>query len=199
MTTLAEIDAEIVACQRCPLARTRLKAVSGEGPANARIMFIGEAPGWHENQQGRPFVGPAGQFLDELLAAIGLKRSEVYITNIVKCRPPNNRDPQPAEIEACRDYLERQIAAICPRVIVTLGRYSLQHFLPGATISKVHGQPRTVDGRVVVPMYHPAAALHQPTLRRTVEEDFQKLPAILARLERAAEPPPEVPRQLTLF
>ncbi len=199
MTTLAEIDAEIVACQRCPLARTRLKAVPGEGPANARIMFIGEAPGWHENQQGRPFVGPAGQFLDELLASIGLKRSEVYITNIVKCRPPNNRDPQPAEIEACRDYLERQIAAICPRVIVTLGRYSLQHFLPGATISKVHGQPRTVDGRVVVPMYHPAAALHQPTLRRTVEEDFQKLPAILARLERAAEPPPEVPRQLMLF
>ncbi len=199
MTTLAEIDAEIVACQRCPLARTRLKAVPGEGPANARIMFIGEAPGWHENQQGRPFVGPAGQFLDELLAAIGLKRSEVYITNIVKCRPPNNRDPQPAEIEACRDYLERQIAAICPRVIVTLGRYSLQHFLPGATISKVHGQPRTVDGRIVVPMYHPAAALHQPTLRRTVEEDFQKLPGILARLERAAEPPPEVPRQLTLF
>ncbi|MBI2938838.1 MAG: uracil-DNA glycosylase [Chloroflexi bacterium] len=199
--------AEIAACTQCSLAWGRVMSVHGEGPDNARIMFIGEAPGWHENQQGRPFVGPAGQFLEELLASIGLKRQDVFIANVVKCRPPNNRDPLPAEIAACDPFLERQIAVINPRVIVTLGRYSMAKFFPGESISKIHGVPRRQDGRIVFPMYHPAAALHQPALRQTILADIQKLPAILAedsrREDRATSPPGDPPPtdavQLTLF
>jgi len=204
---LEAIAAEVVGCQKCPLAKGRVKAVPGEGPPDARVMRIGEAPGYHENRQGRPFVGQAGMFLEELLGVAGLKRTDVFITNVVKCRPPGNRDPQPEEIAACSDYLSRQTAALKPRVIVTLGRYSLGRFLPGQPISRIHGVPRKVGTVTVFPMYHPAAALHQPALRKTLLEDMAKLPAILAEMERdpepSAPPPPPPPagppKQLSLF
>jgi DNA polymerase len=183
------------------LAQGRTKAVPGDGPENAAIMFVGEGPGFHEDRQGKPFVGAAGQFLNELLQSIGLQRTDVYITNVVKCRPPGNRDPQPDEIEACRAFLDRQIALIKPKVIVTLGRFSMARAFPNEKISAIHGKPRKVGDIVVVPMFHPAAALHQPSLRRTVEEDFAKLPKILADLEKVGEaaPPEDEPKQLSLF
>jgi uracil-DNA glycosylase len=201
MTELAILSAEICQCQKCGLARLRLKAVPGDGPENAAIMFIGEAPGWHENQQGKPFVGPAGQLLDELLASINLKRAGVFITNVIKCRPPENRDPLPEEIAACAPYLEQQIALIKPKVIVTLGRYSMAKFFGGESISRIHGQPRKIEGVLVFPMYHPAAALHQPRLRQDLINDMKKLPAILAELDQIAEgkEPEEQPQQLSLF
>jgi DNA polymerase len=149
-------------------------------------MFIGEAPGFNEDRQGRPFVGAAGQFLEELLALAGLKRSDVFITNVVKHRPPNNRDPEPDEIAACAMYLDRQIATINPPVIVTLGRYSMARWFPGEKISKIHGRPKRVGERLVVPMMHPAAALHQAHYRPLIEEDFRHLPEILAQAEREA-------------
>ena len=194
---LDEIAAEIRVCTRCELHRTRTNSVPGEGPADARIMFIGEAPGWNEDQQGRPFVGAAGKFLEELLAAAGLKRSEVFITNVVKSRPPGNRDPLPDEIAACAPFLQRQIDAIDPDVIVTLGRFSMAKWFPGERISRIHGQPKKEGKRLIVPMYHPAAALHQQALKATILEDFAKLPRILADAEaareaeaKADEPPP---------
>ncbi len=201
MTTLTDLAKEVAGCNRCRLAQGRTRAVPGEGPENAAIMFIGEGPGFHEDQQGRPFVGAAGQFLDELLQSIGLKRADVYITNVVKCRPPANRDPQPDEIEACQPYLDRQITLIKPKVIVTLGRYSMARAFPNEKISAIHGKPRKVGEIVYVPMFHPAAALHQPALRKTVEEDFAKLPKILADLAKVedAAPPPDEPQQLSLF
>jgi uracil-DNA glycosylase len=201
MSQLTELAAEVSACTQCILHKSRVKAVPGEGPENASIMFIGEGPGFNENQQGRPFIGAAGHFLDELLHSIGLKRDQVYITNVVKCRPPGNRDPLPEEIEACRQYLDRQISLIKPKVIVTLGRFSMARAFPNVKISQVHGQPRKVEGVVYVPMFHPAAALHQPSLRKTVEEDFQKLPKILAELEKLAEndKPAEDAQQLSMF
>jgi DNA polymerase len=189
-------------CTACVLAKTRTKTVPGDGAPDAEILFIGEAPGFHEDQQGRPFVGAAGQFLSELLASIGLDRSRVFIANVVKCRPPGNRDPQPDEIQACDHFLRRQVDAIRPRVIVTLGRYSMAKFFPGETISKIHGQPRRRDGVTYVPMYHPAAALHQPSLRRSIEEDFKKLPQILASLREITEAPATTKHdatQLSLF
>lgn len=179
------------------MAKGRTSVVPGEGAENARIMFIGEAPGFHEDQQGRPFVGAAGQFLNELLASIGMKRGEVYICNVIKCRPPQNRDPLPLEIEACRKWLDRQIEIVSPQAIVTLGRHSMARFFPGASISKIHGTAREVDGRVCFAMYHPAAALHQQSLRKTIEADMQKLPEILSRRE-PVKPAPE-PEQLSLF
>ena len=201
MSELTDLVAEVTVCTQCILSKSRLKAVPGEGPANADIMFIGEGPGFHENHQGRPFVGAAGQFLDELLKSIGLKREDVYITNVVKCRPPGNRDPLPEEIEACKQYLDRQIAIIKPKVIVTLGRFSMARAFPNAKISAIHGQPRKIDGIVYVPMFHPAAALHQPSLRKTVEEDFKQLPQILADMDRVAEEPKpdDDVQQLSLF
>jgi uracil-DNA glycosylase family 4 len=201
MTALTDLAKEVSTCSRCALAQGRTRAVPGEGPTNAAIMFIGEGPGFHEDQQGRPFVGAAGQFLDELLQSIGLTRDKVYITNVVKCRPPGNRDPQPDEIEACRPYLDQQIALIKPAVIVTLGRYSMARVFPNEKISAIHGKPRRVGEIVYVPMFHPAAALHQPALRKTVEEDFAKLPKILADLAKVEEvaPPPDEPQQLSLF
>ncbi len=201
MSELTDLAKAVAACMRCALCQARTKAVPGEGPDHAAIMFIGEGPGFHEDQQGRPFVGAAGQFLNELLQSIGLKREEVYITNVVKCRPPGNRDPQPEEIEACRIYLDRQIAIIKPKVIVTLGRFSMARAFPNEKISSIHGKPRKIDGIVYVPMFHPAAALHQPALRKTVEEDFGQLPKILADLERVEEAaaPDEGPQQLSLF
>jgi DNA polymerase len=178
---------EIADCPRCPLARTRSRTVPGTGPRSAEIMFIGEAPGAREDEQGVPFVGPAGKFLDELLASIGLSRASVYIANVVKCRPPGNRDPEPSEIEACADFLERQIAAVDPKVVVTLGRFSMARWFPGTAISRVHGTPRKIGDRLVVPMYHPAAALHNGSLRGVIEADFAQLPALIeqARSERS--------------
>jgi DNA polymerase len=203
---LKEVAVQASVCTKCELQFSRKQAVPGEGPADAEIMFIGEGPGFHENEQGRPFVGAAGQFLDELLTGINLKRQQVYITNVVKCRPPGNRDPQTEELEACSDYLERQIKAINPKVIVTLGRYSMARFLPNAKISEIHGQAIRVHGRLIVPMYHPAAALHQPSLRSAVENDFARLPEWMAKTNSVPELPNEyVPaetqnsEQLSLF
>jgi DNA polymerase len=180
-SALTAIAGEVAVCQQCKLHYSRKLAVPGEGPANAEIMFIGEGPGFHENEQGRPFVGQAGKLLDELLLKIYMKRSEVFIGNVVKCRPPGNRDPEPEEIQACSEYLDRQIQAINPKVIVTLGRFSMARFLPNAKISDVHGQATTVKGRLVVAMYHPAAALHQQSLRPVLEADFAKLPDLILK------------------
>lgn len=204
--TMLQIAREVSTCQRCMLYHSRKLAVPGEGPVDAEIMFIGEGPGFHENEQGRPFVGAAGKFLEELLANINFKREEVFIGNVVKCRPPNNRDPLPEELVACSDYLERQIQVINPRVIVTLGRYSMARFLPNAKISDVHGQSYRIKGHLVVPMFHPAAALHQPSLKLTIERDFSNLPELIAKAsdvyiikeEKPPEPKSE-PTQLSLF
>jgi uracil-DNA glycosylase family 4 len=199
---------QVSVCTRCNLHFSRKNAVPGEGPADAEIMFIGEGPGFYENEQGRPFVGAAGKFLEELLGKIGVKRSDVFITNVVKCRPPSNRDPESGEIEACNDYLERQIQAINPKVIVTLGRYSMGRFLPNAKISDVHGQAMNVKGRLIVAMYHPAAALHQQSLKPAIEKDFSRLPDLIAKASQMPEPKeqsPETnegkknPKQLSLF
>jgi DNA polymerase len=184
--TLKQIAQEVSACQKCPLHNGRKNAVPGEGPASAEILFIGEGPGFYENEYGRPFVGAAGKFLEELLEKIDLKREQVFIGNVVKCRPPGNRDPQPEEIAACAEYLNRQIAAINPKVIVTLGRFSMAKFLPNAKISAVHGQSYPMGGRLVVPMFHPAAALHQPSLRGDVEKDFMRLPELISKGKAAA-------------
>ena len=184
---LKKVAQEVSVCTQCDLHYSRINAVPGEGPANAQIMFIGEGPGFHENQQGRPFVGAAGRFLEELLNDIGLKRTDVFITNIVKCRPPGNRDPEPEEIEACNQYLERQIQAINPKVIVTLGRYSMNRFLPNAKISDIHGQAMNVKGRLVVAMFHPAAALHQRSLRPVIEKDFSQLPDLITKADQMPE------------
>ena len=181
---LAQVAAEVNACTLCKLHRTATRGVPGEGPPDAKIMFIGEAPGFNEDRQGRPFVGAAGQFLSELLALAGLSRRDVFIANVVKHRPPNNRDPEPDEIAACSGYLERQIAALDPRVIVTLGRYSMAKWFPGERITRIHGQPRWHGGRLIVPMMHPAAALHQAQNRPLIEADFQRLPEFLAQAER---------------
>lgn len=189
---LRAIAAEVRACQKCKLSQTRNKAVPGEGPSNSRILFIGEGPGANEDMQGRPFVGAAGKFLEELLGKANLKRPNVFICNVVKCRPPGNRDPEPDEIVPCGEYLDRQIAAINPKVIVTLGRFSMAKFFPNARISQIHGQVSKIGDRLVVAMYHPAAALHQPALRGDLERDFANLDRIL-HSNRPADPEPEQP------
>lgn len=203
--TLQQVADEVVVCTKCPLHHSRKNAVPGAGPAGADIMLIGEGPGFHENEQGLPFVGAAGRFLDELLNGIGLKREEVFITNVVKCRPPANRDPEAEELQACDPYLERQIKAINPKVIVTLGRFSMAKFLSNAKISQVHGQPRLINGRLVVPMFHPAAALHQGSLRPVIQADFAKLPELIKKSQQAdqvqakEEDDKQDPQQLSLF
>ncbi len=208
--TLAQVAKEVSTCTRCALYHSRKKSVPGEGPANSEIMFIGEGPGFHENEQGRPFVGAAGQFLDELLAQAGLKRADVWIGNVVKCRPPGNRDPLPEELSACNVYLEQQISAINPKIIITLGRFSMGKFMPGVKISQVHGQMRKVGDRFVIAMFHPAAALHQAALKPAILHDFAQLPKLLEQartaLKRAApvkaqavEESVEPPKQLSLF
>ena len=208
MTVAEEANAlydEVRSCQRCALAQTRTHAVPGDGPLDAEVMFIGEAPGVNEDRQGLPFVGQAGAFLEELLAEAGLTRPEVYICNVLKCRPPGNRDPLPTEIEACSDYLSAQIRLIDPLLIVTLGRYSMSRFFPNQAISRIHGRPREANGRILVPMYHPAAALHQQRLRSVIVDDFRTLPELLERARAArgagAEPAEEEPpaQQMKLF
>ena len=185
--SLEDLRSQISACTRCELYRGANNAVPGEGNPEARILLIGEAPGHHEDTLGKPFVGNSGKFLTELLAKAGLSRDDVFITNVVKHRPPGNRDPLPDEIVACRHFLDQQIAAIDPDVIVTLGRFSMARYFPGERISKIHGQPKEVDGRYIVPMYHPAAALHNGSLRPELEADFLKLPRLLAERDKARE------------
>ncbi|MBM3473689.1 MAG: uracil-DNA glycosylase [Armatimonadetes bacterium] len=173
---LEAIAAEVRACEKCGLCKTRTHAVPGEGPADASIMFVGEGPGQKEDEQGRPFVGPAGSLLSQLLLKAGLRRPEVYITNIVKCRPPGNREPLPEEVAACRDFLTRQIAALQPKVICTLGRPASQTLIdPTLSISREHGVARTIGGITYVPLYHPAAALHQQPLQPVLVEDMRRL------------------------
>jgi DNA polymerase len=189
---LKEIAQQTAVCTRCDLHYSRKNAVPGTGNPQAEIMLIGEGPGFHENVQGLPFVGAAGQFLDELLADAGLKREEVFITNVVKCRPPGNRDPQVEELDACKPYLERQIAAVNPDVIVTLGRFSMGHFINNGKISGIHGKPFWSGGRMIIPMYHPAAALHQPSLREVVKQDFAMLPEMIARAQETRRNNPDL-------
>lgn len=203
--SLEAVATEVRGCTRCDLCRTRTRAVPGEGPANAEILFIGEGPGMNEDRQGRPFVGAAGQFLDEVLAQAGLKRSECFITNVVKCRPPENRDPEPVEIAACAGYLDRQIALLKPLLIVTLGRFSMAHFFPDERISKIHGKLRNIGGQLVLPMYHPAAGLRNPDTRTALMQDFKQVPLALEAARKHQAPPPEKkpdeqpPQQMTLF
>lgn len=190
---------EMAVCPRCPeLVKNRTQVVPGDGPPEARLLLVGEGPGWHEDQIGRPFVGPAGQFLDELLVGVGLKRQEVYITNVIKCRPPQNRDPLPQEVENCRPWLQAQIAQLQPRLIVTLGRHSLAWFFPRESIGRLHGTTRRGDGLVYYFLYHPAAALHQPSLRQTILQDIKRLPSLLAEAEKLTQASSQ-PEQLTLL
>lgn len=179
MDDLSKIAEEVRVCSLCGLSATRTNAVPGEGPAHAKVMLIGEGPGLTEDQQGRPFVGRSGRLLTELLAIAGYRREDVFITNVVKCRPCENRDPLPEEILACSRYLDRQIALVNPKVIVTLGRFSMAKWFPAQKISEVHGKAKVVDGRVIVAMFHPAAALYQRSLRALIEEDFRRLPQIV--------------------
>jgi uracil-DNA glycosylase len=180
------------------LSRPGLNLVFGEGNPEAKIMFIGEAPGFNEDRLGRPFVGQAGKLLDRLLEGIGIRREDVYITNILKTRPPNNRDPLPDEMKAGEPTLDQQIDIISPEVIVTLGRFSMGKFIPGVKITAVHGEPRRVGRRVVVPMFHPAAALRSPSVMKLLEEDFLKLPQIVASADKIYEEGQD-PNQLTLI
>jgi len=181
---LEELDKKMKACTSCELAKTRTTVVPGEGSAKAEIMFIGEGPGKNEDLQGRPFVGAAGKFLNQLLELIDLKREDVYIANVVKCRPPNNRDPKPEEAKACWSWLEQQIKTIKPKIIVPLGRHSLQRFIPEAVISEYHGRAlrkefKPLGELVFFPCYHPAAALYNGGLRGTLEKDFKKIPKVI--------------------
>jgi len=201
MSELTDLYAEIAVCQRCALSSGRRNAVPGEGPENADIMFVGEAPGFHEDRQGKPFVGAAGHFLNELLASIGLGREDVYICNVLKCRPPDNRDPKAEEIEACRPFLDRQIELVAPKMIVTLGRFSMARWFPNVRISRIHGQPKKIGGVLYLPMFHPAAALHQPRYRVDIEQDMLKIPQLLAQAAQFVEDEPEEKpaAQLNLF
>lgn len=199
MDALAQVAAEVQACRACPLWRTATRGVPGEGSAESGLLFLGEAPGYNEDQQGRPFVGAAGQLLDELLAGIGLDRSKVFITNVVRHRPPENRDPLPAEIAACDAWTAKQLEALRPRVIVTLGRFAMAKWLPGESISRIHGRPRAVDGVTVFPMFHPAAALRSPSLKPQMAADFTALAIFLATAPALAPEAQRPADQMTLF
>jgi uracil-DNA glycosylase family 4 len=198
MSELGALYQLIESCHDCELSKSRTRVVPGEGPEKVNLLFIGEAPGWHEDQQGRPFVGPAGQFLDSLLTSIGLKREQVYIANVIKCRPPANRDPLPSEIQACNKWLDQQIKLLQPKIIVTLGRYSLAKYFPNESISKIHGKPRKLDNIIYFPMYHPAAALHQGSLRKVIETDILTIPKILID-SATVEEKQQKSQQLNLF
>jgi DNA polymerase len=193
---MAAIDRAVHDCTACALAAGRLTGVPGDGNAQSEILFIGEGPGQKEDEQGRPFVGAAGKFLDTLLESIGLKRADVFVTNVVKCRPPQNRDPEPDEIKTCTDlFLWKQIEFIDPKLICTLGRHSMGLFLPpDMKISQVHGQPKrvkgpvpsTAEGRIILPLYHPAAALYNGGMRSTLLYDFKKIPLVLKKIKAAS-------------
>jgi DNA polymerase len=199
---LSVIAAEVRVCTDCELHRSRTLAVPGAGASEAEVLFIGEGPGMNEDKEGLPFVGNAGKFLNEMLESIEWERESVFVTNVVKCRPPGNRDPLPDEIEACSRYLDRQIEALDPLMIVTLGRHSMSRWFANERISKIHGKPRRDGKRVVVPLYHPAAALHQPSLRAVIQADFRKLPLILDEFRQQladGEAPDNEPEQMSLF
>ncbi len=206
MNSLDEIARLVRQCSDCELGRGRKNAVPGEGSPDADLMIIGEGPGAQEDLLGRPFVGRAGQFLDELLAYIGLKREDVFIANMVKCRPPENRDPLPAEVSACNKYLERQIELLDPLLIVTLGRVSLARFFPGESMTRARGKVRNKDGRFIYPVMHPAAALYRQEVRPGIIEDFKAIPGVLEDIRSSSAAPgpaptPESPaaQQLSLF
>jgi DNA polymerase len=188
--TLEVIGADVRDCRACKLCERRTLAVPGEGSPTAEVMFIGEGPGFHEDQQGRPFVGAAGQLLVEMLRVIDLRREDVFITNVVRCRPPGNRDPLPDELQACDTYTQRQIAVLDPKLIVTLGRYSMARFVGQGPMRELHGRTREWNGITCLAMYHPAAILRTPTveMRRIYEDDFRKIPGLLedARNRRLA-------------
>ena len=207
--TILTIAEEINACRKCPLHENRRCAVPGEGASNARVMLIAEGPGVQEDRWGRPFVGPAGYYLKDLLTLAGLTRDEVYITNMIKCRAPENRDPTPEEMAACSDYLDRQIQTINPDLIITLGRFSTGKFLPGEKITNARGRLRRRNGRNIFPIMHPAAGLHRSSNKISIEEDFQQIPGILQELRDnppqdepepvPQAPPPPKPEQASLF
>lgn len=212
MEDLQALAHDVNNCQKCPLYRTATRGVPGEGPPNARILFIGEAPGYYEDQQGRPFVGAAGHLLQEMLSAIGMSRSDVYITNILKHRPPGNRDPMPQEIEACNEYLDRQLVLIKPRLICTLGRFSMRKFFGPGSMGALHGRTVRHGDATCYALYHPAAALRDPRVKDVFAQDFRRIPEVLAQAEAAAAkattpaaapaPEAEVPpssEQLSLF
>jgi len=189
----AVLQADVRACVRCDLSATRISAVPGEGPLDAEVLLVGEAPGRHEDVSGRPFVGASGRFLDELLASIDLTREQVFITSVVKCRPPSNRDPAPGELAACAPYLERQLGLLDPLVIVTLGRFAMARWFPGQAIMRIHGQPRREGTRYIFPMIHPAAALHRREHEAVLREDILKLPALMEEIRRErVVPSPEL-------
>ena len=180
---LQKIKADILAQNICPeLAKGATQLVFSDGNPNAELVFIGEAPGKHEDKQGLPFVGAAGKFLNEMLASIGLKRADVYITNIVKYRPPDNRDPYPDEKTEFLPFLRKQLEVIKPKLVITLGRHSMECFLPGLQISQCHGQPKRYKGQVYLPLFHPAAALYNGAMRQTLIDDFMKIPQILTKI-----------------
>lgn len=208
---LDQIATEVRACTKCDLCKGTKNGVPGEGSATAEVLFIGEGPGFNEDRLGRPFVGQAGQLLNKMIASIGMRREDVFITNVVKHRPPDNRDPSPSEIAACADYLDRQIAALNPKVIVTLGRFSMARYFPGAKISAIHGQSKVIEGHIAVAMFHPAAALRTPAVMKQFEDDFQRaIPAALVEARKlstkkaasgdsSSESDDEPPQQLSLF
>ena len=195
--TLHALGEQVSACTRCRLAQTRTQVVFGVGNPHADLMFVGEAPGFHEDKQGQPFVGQAGKLLDKLLEGIGLDRSQVYIANVLKCRPPGNRDPQPDEIESCEPHLFRQIGLIQPRVVATLGNFATKLLSGKQTgITRVHGveQETTVGGNAVLlyPLYHPAAALYTPAMLEVLKQDFVRIPELMGRAVEVPEPQPIV-------
>ena len=213
--SLKDLQISLKDCERCRLSQGRSQVVFGTGNSNASIMFVGEAPGFYEDRQGEPFVGAAGKLLNELLHSIGLTRSDIFIANVIKCRPPNNRDPLPDEIETCKPFLLQQIELINPKLVCTLGNFATQTLLEKKVgITKVRGQVITRDQFLVFPLLHPAAALHQGNLRTPLQEDFQKLKAVLDNMEKSSstnastsddssqlsqEKPSDVPIQMSLF
>ncbi len=209
---LATIAAEVRVCKACRLHEGTTNGVPGAGDPNAEIMFIGEGPGFHEDKQGLPFVGRSGNYLEKMLKLINLRREDVFIANVVKHRPPDNRDPLPDEMAACKPYLDRQIEVIDPLVIVTLGRFSMARYFPNGKITQIHGKPRFEGGRAFYPLFHPAAVLRNPTLEPQMEGDFKRLLEVIAEVKSqrakaqpapkppdANEPPAGPPKQLTLF
>lgn len=209
---LATIAAEVRACKACRLHEGTTNGVPGAGDPNAEIMFIGEGPGFHEDKQGLPFVGRSGDYLEKMLKLINLRREQVFIANVVKHRPPENRDPMPDEMAACKPYLDRQIEVINPLVIVTLGRFSMARYFPNGKITQIHGKPKYEAGRAYYPLFHPAAVLRNPTLEPQMEGDFKRLLEVIAEVKAqrakaqptpkppdANEPPAGPPKQLTLF
>ncbi len=184
---LQTISQQIATCQQCRLCQKRTNTVPGNGDPNSEIVFVGEGPGKNEDLQGVPFVGAAGKYLDQLLASIGLTRPQIFITNIVKCRPPDNRDPLPDEVSTCSPFLTNQLHILQPKLIITLGRHAMNFFLPDLKISSAHGQPKRYRGQVYLPLYHPAAGLYNPNNRTAINQDFLKIPAILAKIKQEEE------------